>query len=157
MRCITNTDNRPQGDVELYAPVAVCCCCDYWKSDKRPRVTGEGETRLFDWFSAFGWLREVLPSLSAKQLVKSAPAFCPLSACFLGWKKCTYDGFTAASRHASQDSGLPTRMREEAAFGDVQKEHPPARARCHTPDRGVGSRLGLGVYMQQIADLASSR
>ena len=38
MRCITNTDIRPQGDVELYNPVAVCCCCDYWRIDKRPRV-----------------------------------------------------------------------------------------------------------------------
>ena len=97
--------HRPQGDVELYDPVAVCCCCDYWETGKRPRVTREGETHWFGWFSAFGWLREVLPSLSAKQLVKSVPAFCPLSACFLGWKKCTYD----ASRHASQKSGLPTR------------------------------------------------
>ena len=43
---------------------------------------------------AFGWLCVILPSLlSAKQLVKAASAF-PLSACFLGWKKCTYGVFT---------------------------------------------------------------
>ena len=56
IRCIANTDNRPQGDVELYDPVAVCCCCVYWKTDKRPRVTRERETRWFGWLSAFGWL-----------------------------------------------------------------------------------------------------
>ena len=36
--------------------------------------------------------------------------FCLLSACFLGWKKCTYTGLTQnPSRHASQKRGLPTR------------------------------------------------
>ena len=107
----------------------VCCCCDCWKTDKRLRgnsrnapdeprtfdvdVTRERETRWFGWFSAFGWLREVWPSLSAKQLVKAASEFCcPLSACFLGWKGCTYDVSTrtpAATLRASQKSGLPTR------------------------------------------------
>ena len=67
------------------------------QTDKIPRVTRERVTRWFGWFSVFGWRRVVLLSLSDKQLVKSASDFCPLSACFLGWKKCTYDGFTPTS------------------------------------------------------------
>ena len=34
MRCITGTDNRPQGDAELYDPVAMCGCYGCWKPTK---------------------------------------------------------------------------------------------------------------------------
>ena len=45
------------------------------ETNKRTRVTRERVTRWFGWFSVLGWRRVVLPSLSAKQLVKSASAF----------------------------------------------------------------------------------
>ena len=108
MRCITNTDNRPQGgDVELYVPVAsgrVLLLCFVFignrqetESDER---TGDSMVRLGFclWLAARGF------ALSQRQATsRPAPAFSPLSAAsFLGWKEWIYRGFTAASRHASQ-------------------------------------------------------
>ena len=116
MRCIYQHRQqapRGYGAIRPSDPVTVCCCCDHWQTDKRPRVTRERvrEARWFGWFSAFGWLREVLPSLSAKQLVKAASTF--LSAFRLPPR---LGGVYIrrvhphASRRASQKSGLPTRM-----------------------------------------------
>ena len=111
------------------------------ETDKGPRVTREGETRRFGWFSAFGWLREVLPSLRAKQLVKSASTFCPLSACFLGRKKCFYRGSTAtaASRQTSQEIGLPTRKtRPRRAYLASTRQHQENR-KPSRPTRGTSA------------------
>ena len=50
MRCITNTDNRPQRGCGAIRPSGRVLLLCSWKTDKRPRVTRERETRWFGWF-----------------------------------------------------------------------------------------------------------
>ena len=113
MRCIaSNRQKAPRGCGAIQPSGRVLLL---WLLRNRQRTENDERRRgsvvrlvFFLWLAVGGFAL----SLSAKKLAKAAPGCCPLSACFLGWKKFIYDGPTAVSRNAaSQDNnGFPTRI-----------------------------------------------
>ena len=74
MHCAQQTTD-PTG-MRLDRSLLVVCCCQCWKQSRETRVTRvEYSEQSVSLVSDLGWLGEVLPSLSAKLLVKSASTF----------------------------------------------------------------------------------
>ena len=107
MHCAQQTTD-PTG-MRLDRSLLVVCCCQCWKQSRETRVTRvEYSEQSVSLVSDLGWLREAFPLLAPSTSKVSIDIFVRFPLASSAGRSVHTTGLPTG-RHASQNSGLPTR------------------------------------------------